>query len=52
MRIYGTVVTVTQVCAGKDVLPRVLPHGAWRCQLTRWSRCSSSLRVRWKVILT
>jgi len=24
----------------------------WRCQITRLSRCRSSLRVRWKVILT
>jgi len=36
-----------QMCARE-----VLPHGAWRCQLTRLSRCSSSLRIRWKVILT
>jgi len=31
---------------------RVLPHGAWRCQLTHLSRCSSSLRIRWKIIFT
>ena len=35
----------------------MVDHGAWcvavpKCQLTRSSRCSSSLRVRWKMILT
>jgi len=48
MRIQSAVVTVVQV-SGKV---EVLPHGAWRCQLTCSSRCSSPLRVCWKMLLT
>ena len=30
----------------------IVPHGRARCRLTCLSRCSSSLRVCWKMILT
>ena len=51
MRIQSAVVTVVQVCGKVEVLPHG-GRGAWRCQLTCSSRCSSPLRVCWKMMLT